>query len=89
MVGLLMMIYVIVGGMVATTWVQIVKAVMLGMALILGTAGLPHILMRFFTYLGELVSADRLAEQKYHEIDVRANTGLGAAGSATAMAAGE
>ena len=113
-VGLLMMIYVIAGGMVATTWVQIVKAVMLmggaillsflvllhfsfnfggffdaiahvkdsatklnftqpgilykygqkqvfgidlalldnislGMALILGTAGLPHILMRFFT----------------------------------------
>src|SRR5207248_7613404 len=109
-----MMIYVIAGGMVATTWVQIVKAVMLmggavllsflvllhfnfnlasffgavagvkdakthlnfmqpgiqyaygketiwgidkallenislGMALILGTAGLPHILMRFFT----------------------------------------
>ena len=114
LVGLLMMIYVIAGGMVATTWVQIVKAVMLmggaillsflvllhfgfnlgnfftkiasvkdaksglnfmqpgiqyqygketvwgidkallenvslGMALILGTAGLPHILMRFFT----------------------------------------
>ena len=114
LVGLLMMVYVIVGGMVATTWVQIVKAVLLmagailltllvlihfgfnlgsffdhvyavkdakthlpftspgilypygkttvwgvdkallenislGMALILGTAGLPHILMRFFT----------------------------------------
>ena len=114
LVGVLMMIYVIAGGMVATTWVQIVKAVMLmggaillsflvllhfgfnlggffnaiagvkdsktglnftqpgilytygktqvwgvdkallenvslGMALILGTAGLPHILMRFFT----------------------------------------
>src|SRR5437667_6232772 len=113
-VGLLMMVYVIAGGMVATTWVQIVKAVLLmggavllsflvllhfgfnlggffdaiagvkdkatglnftdpgilykygqkqvfgidlalldnvslGMALILGTAGLPHILMRFFT----------------------------------------
>src|ERR1700693_3166215 len=114
MVGLLMMIYVIAGGMVATNWVQIIKAVLLmggavlltflvllhfgfnvghffdaiagvkdkatglnftqpgilykygqkqvfgidlalidnislGMALILGTAGLPHILMRFFT----------------------------------------
>jgi cation/acetate symporter len=114
LVGILMMIYVIVGGMVATTWVQIVKAVLLmagaillsflvllyfnfnilsffdriyavkdsvtklpftspgilyvygktkvwgfdkallenvslGLALILGTAGLPHILMRFFT----------------------------------------
>src|SRR5207245_4638041 len=113
-VGVLMMVYVIAGGMVATTWVQIVKAVLLmggavllsflvllhfgfnlggffdaiagvkdkatglnftdpgilykygqkqvfgidlalldnvslGMALILGTAGLPHILMRFFT----------------------------------------
>jgi cation/acetate symporter len=42
-----------------------------------------------FTYLGELVSVDRLAEQKFHEIDVRANTGLGAEGSATAMAGGE
>src|SRR5256884_4568659 len=30
------------------------------------------------TYLGELVQADRLAEQKFHEIDVRAQTGLGA-----------
>ncbi|TME92106.1 MAG: cation acetate symporter [Chloroflexi bacterium] len=114
MVGVLMMIYVIAGGMVATTWVQIIKAILLmsgavlltflvmlhfgfnfghffdaiarvkdkatglnftqpgilykygqkqvfgidlalidnvslGMALILGTAGLPHILMRFFT----------------------------------------
>lgn len=100
-VGLLMMAYVTVGGMLATTWVQIIKAVLLltgsvlmsclilsrfgfsfenlfreavavhpksvaimapgglvkdpvsalslGLALIFGTAGLPHILMRFFT----------------------------------------
>ena len=100
-VGLLMMAYVIFGGMLATTWVQIIKAVLLlsgvsfmaimvlyhfdfsfeslavkavenhksgeailspggfitdpisaislGMALMLGTAGLPHVLMRFFT----------------------------------------
>jgi len=100
-VGGLMMIYVLFGGMTATTWVQIIKAVMLlvgatfmafvvmqqdgfspealfaravevhpkaasimgpgtfitdpisaisfGMALMFGTAGLPHILMRFFT----------------------------------------
>lgn len=99
-VGSLMIVYVIFGGMTATTWVQIVKAVLLlggatfmalmvlaqvgfspealfaravevkgtsaimgpggfirdpvsaisfGMALMLGTAGLPHILMRFFT----------------------------------------
>jgi len=101
-VGALMMIYVIFGGMTATTWVQIIKAVLmlfgatlmvilvlkafqfnpdvmlaeavkvhpqgialmspgenlsgnplnaisLGLALIFGTAGLPHILMRFFT----------------------------------------
>jgi cation/acetate symporter len=40
-----------------------------------------------FTYLGELVRADPLAEQKFHEIDVRANTGLGAAGTATASVA--
>lgn len=108
-VGLLMMAYVIFGGMLATTWVQIIKAVLLlsgatfmafmvmkavgfsfsnmftqaidvyanvrnislddaakimgpgklaanpidaislGLALMFGTAGLPHILMRFFT----------------------------------------
>ncbi len=100
-VGALMIIYVAFGGMVATTWVQIIKAclllggatfiaimvlanfgfspealfkratevhpkavaimgpgtlitdpvsaISLGMALMFGTAGLPHILMRFFT----------------------------------------
>ncbi|HEX5362581.1 MAG TPA: cation acetate symporter, partial [Fluviicoccus sp.] len=105
-VGALMMAYVLFGGMLATTWVQIIKAVMLlggatfmalmvlyqfdfsfdkmfgeavrvygevnktdglkimgpgtlfkspvdaislGLALMFGTAGLPHILMRFFT----------------------------------------
>jgi cation/acetate symporter len=104
--GLLMLIYVLYGGMLATTWVQIIKAglllvaslaltalvfihfglspasllqaahhvraagtpidlmhpgllfhgpygsldlISLGLALVLGTAGLPHILMRFFT----------------------------------------
>ena len=100
-VGILMIIYVSFGGMIATTWVQIIKAILLifgatilailvlkdfsfslnnllseatkvhesgnkillpgklisdpisaislGIALIFGTAGLPHILMRFFT----------------------------------------
>ena len=100
-VGALMICYVVFGGMTATTWVQIIKAIMLllgttfmavmilyltkfdmhyyfsqavqnhpkgeaimspgtflpdtisaislGMALMFGTAGLPHILMRFFT----------------------------------------
>ena len=100
-VGVLMILYVTVGGMQATTWVQITKAVLLlcggtllafallwhfdfsvaelfaaassvhpkgaailvpgglfadpisaislGLALVFGTAGLPHILMRFFT----------------------------------------
>ncbi|NUN10926.1 MAG: cation/acetate symporter ActP [Ignavibacteriaceae bacterium] len=98
-VGLVMIAYVLFGGMLATTWVQIIKAMLLlsgatflvimtlakfgmnpvtlfqaaaekysdamlspggfvknpwdavslGLALILGTAGLPHILMRFFT----------------------------------------
>ncbi|TDE85813.1 cation acetate symporter [Deinococcus sp. S9] len=99
LVGVLMIIYVVVGGMLATTWVQIVKAVLLmfatvvmtvlilnrfgwsfsnllgaaeakngadflgaglkyknpidlislSLALVLGTAGLPHILVRFYT----------------------------------------
>jgi cation/acetate symporter len=106
-VGLLMLVYVLFGGMLATTWVQIIKAALLllasvllsvlvlahyhfsfggflsaasaapvettrtvnllqpglffrgqhgafdlislGLALVLGTAGLPHVLMRFFT----------------------------------------
>lgn len=100
-VGILMICYVVFGGMHATTWVQIIKAIMLllgttfmalmilyltkfdlsyyfsqaiqnhpkgdsimlpgtflpdtvsavslGLALMFGTAGLPHILMRFFT----------------------------------------
>lgn len=105
-VGVLMIVYVLFGGMLATTWVQIIKAgllllttiglallavghfhfslgsffnaaatvpdgggssnllqpghlfrgplgawnlISLGLALVLGTAGLPHILMRFFT----------------------------------------
>ena len=100
-VGVLMILYVTFGGMIATTWVQIIKAclllfgatliavlvlaqfgfdlnallakavavhpshgkimlpgaqvanpisaISLGMALMFGTAGLPHILMRFFT----------------------------------------
>ncbi|MEH2131807.1 MAG: sodium/solute symporter [Nostoc sp.] len=97
-VGCVMMAYVIFGGMIATTWVQIIKAVLLlagtillailvlsrfgfnplalfaaasekytgvlapgkqvsdpfdaislGMSLMFGTAGLPHILMRFYT----------------------------------------
>ena len=101
LVGILMIVYVTFGGMLATTWVQIIKACMLlggatfmafmvlwhynfhpgelfkaateiqpkgdaimrpgglvkdpisaislGIALMFGTAGLPHILMRFFT----------------------------------------
>ncbi|MFC3625674.1 cation acetate symporter [Vogesella amnigena] len=99
LVGVLMVMYVMFGGMLATTWVQIIKAVILlsgasfmafmvlasvgfspevmfqkatelhakgaaimapgkadpidsislGLALMFGTAGLPHILMRFFT----------------------------------------
>lgn len=100
-VGVLMVVYVLFGGMLATTWVQIIKATLLlggasfiavmvmwkmgfsfdalfrkavevhkdhaaimapgklvkdpisaislGLALMFGTAGLPHILMRFFT----------------------------------------
>lgn len=98
-VGLVMLAYVLFGGMIATTWVQIVKAILLltgafllamlvlykfsfnplalfdeatrqygagvlapgrfvsdpidgislGLALMFGTAGLPHILMRFYT----------------------------------------
>lgn len=108
LVGVLMVVYVFFGGMLATTWIQIIKAVMLlagcafmaymvlsrfgfslnslfehaiaahgkhdaimrpgglvsdpvsavslGLALIFGTAGLPHILMRFFT-VGDVKAA--------------------------------
>ena len=40
-----------------------------------------------FTWLGDLVGADRLAEKKFHEIDVRAYTGLGAEPAAEVAAA--
>ncbi|MCY0854638.1 cation/acetate symporter ActP [Cupriavidus sp. D39] len=108
LVGVLMVVYVFFGGMLATTWIQIIKAVLLlagaafmafmvmsrfgfslnalfaqaieahgkhaaimspgglvsdpvsavslGLALIFGTAGLPHILMRFFT-VGDVKAA--------------------------------
>ncbi|WP_420995026.1 cation/acetate symporter ActP [Cupriavidus sp. 30B13] len=108
LVGVLMVVYVFFGGMLATTWIQIIKAAMLlagcafmafmvmsrfgfslnslfehaiaahgrhdaimrpgglvsdpvsavslGLALIFGTAGLPHILMRFFT-VGDVKAA--------------------------------
>jgi cation/acetate symporter len=36
-----------------------------------------------FTWVGELFGADRLAEKRFHEIDVRAYTGLGAEPAAT------
>jgi cation/acetate symporter len=79
LVGILMTVYVVLGGMIATTWIQIVKAgllilatialtvgqgslappppslsegldtISLFLALVLGTAGLPHILIRFLT----------------------------------------
>jgi cation/acetate symporter len=42
-----------------------------------------------FTYVGQMVRADRLADRKFHEIDVRANTGLGAEGTAPALLATE
>jgi cation/acetate symporter len=42
-----------------------------------------------FTWVGEMVRADRLAERKFHEIDVRANTGLGAEGTAPALLTAE
>src|ERR687898_837121 len=65
-VGVLMIIYVTLGGMKGTTWVQIVKAVLLmvgsllitilvlaqfgfNLSALLGAAGLPHILIRFYT----------------------------------------
>ena len=118
LVGILMMVYVTFGGMRATTWVQIIKAVLLlggsvvmalgilwrfgfsveelfrtaiaahpkgeaimapgglikdpisavslGLALIFGTGGLPHILMRFFT----------VADAKQARISVLVTTGF-------------
>ena len=116
LVGVLMVCYVTFGGMLATTWVQIIKAVMLlggatfmagavlsefgwspvalfakavqvhpkhaaimapgafvsdsvgtvslGLALMFGTAGLPHILMRFFTVQGCAVLRERACSMR-------------------------
>src|SRR5205814_1490004 len=61
LVGALMMIYVIAGGMVATTWVQIVKAVMLmGGAILLSFLVLLHFgfnLGNFFTKIASVKDA--------------------------------
>ena len=63
-VGILMMIYVVFGGMLATTWVQIVKAMMLSMCAL----ALTVLVMRHFHFrLGDfLAAASRVA---YHQKD--------------------
>src|SRR5690348_15570646 len=119
--GVFMLCYVVFGGMVATTWVQIVKAVLLmagiftmsifvlgkvgfnpvelfnraeanttadstfslgpgtylpkpldtvslGLALVLGTAGLPHILMRFFTVPNAKAARSSRSEEHTSEL---------------------
>ena len=45
LVGVLMMMYVLFGGMLATTWVQIIKAVLL----LFGASFMAFMVMRFFT----------------------------------------
>jgi cation/acetate symporter len=53
-VGILMMVYVIFGGMLATTWVQIIKAVLL----MLGTFFLSFLVMKHFNFnFGEFFEA--------------------------------
>src|ERR1700687_5721910 len=57
LVGLMMMIYVIAGGMVATTWVQIVKAVLLmGGALLLSLLFLIHCIYTFLSFFVKIYS---------------------------------
>jgi cation/acetate symporter len=61
-VGLLMMVYVVFGGMLATTWVQIIKAMLLSTcALILAILVLGH----FHFHFGELFAA--ASQIAYHQ----------------------
>ena len=61
-VGLLMMSYVIFGGMLATTWVQIIKAVLLSAC----TLALTILVLRHFNFhLGEFFSA--ASQITYHQ----------------------
>lgn len=62
MVGLLMIIYVVFGGMLATTWVQIIKAVLL----ISGTILLSFLVLKHFGYsLGNFF--DAVTNVTYHD----------------------
>jgi cation/acetate symporter len=61
-VGLLMMVYVVFGGMLATTWVQIIKAMLLsGCSVILTALVLNH----FHFHLGEFFTA--ASQIAYHQ----------------------
>lgn len=61
-VGILMIIYVVFGGMIATTWVQIIKAVLLmGGTILLSILVLAH----FHFSLGEFFTA--VSQVKYHD----------------------
>jgi cation/acetate symporter len=61
-VGILMMVYVVFGGMLATTWVQIVKAMLLlTCTVILAVLVLGH----FHFHLGELFSS--VSQVSYHQ----------------------
>src|SRR5258708_6458644 len=57
LVGLMMMVYVIAGGMVATTWVQIVKAVLLmGGAILLSLLVLVYFNFNFLAFFDKIYS---------------------------------
>jgi cation/acetate symporter len=64
-VGILMIVYVIFGGMLATTWVQIIKAILL----IAGTILLSFLVLRHFGWsFAEFFKA--ISQVSYHEKDV-------------------
>lgn len=64
MVGILMIVYVVFGGMIATTWVQIIKAILL----MGGTVLLSFLVMAHFHFsLGEFFSA--ISQVHYHGAD--------------------
>ena len=61
-VGVLMMIYVIVGGMLATTWVQIIKAILLSSCTVVLTV---LVLGHYHFHLGDFFAA--ASQISYHE----------------------
>jgi Na+(H+)/acetate symporter ActP len=87
-VGILMIVYVVFGGMLATTWVQIVKAVLLMAEQRASDSGEGMVSAReswhsdiplgfIGAFVGTTMSHEPTSQHKFNELLVRSNRGLG------------